>query len=115
MDDEIVSLLRDHGDLESDDDFAARQAAFDGLVNLVDAYVELSLCSRALPLSLRTRPVRVFPFGSCRLGTQERGGDVDVVVCACRHIPRKQFFADFKHVLLADPAVSFCQVPLLNF
>ena len=118
----LLQTLQAHNCYESGPEELHRQMVLSKLDNLAKTWIRHVSESKGLSMSSRRSwnpGGMVLPFGSCLLGVQGQGSDMDVICLAPRHVSRKAFFDSFTKVLESQKevsnlkAVSAAYVPIL--
>uniref|UniRef100_A0ABM0MR03 Poly(A) polymerase alpha-like n=1 Tax=Saccoglossus kowalevskii TaxID=10224 RepID=A0ABM0MR03_SACKO len=70
---------------------------------LKDWIKQVSLSKNMPPNVAETVGGKIYTFGSYRLGVNAKGGDIDALCVAPRHLDRSDFFSSFADVLKQQP------------
>ncbi|CAF0732214.1 unnamed protein product [Rotaria sp. Silwood1] len=102
----LEDTLRSYDYFESDAELAHRVEVMAKLNTLVRKWIrDVSLAKNVPPEIVDTVGGRVHTFGSYRLGVHSKGGDIDTLLIAPRHIDRTDFFTTFVEFLRRQPEV----------
>ena len=95
---ELLALMHDKFYIfESPEEAAKRAAALEALDETIQAWAK----DVTAPEAADSAGCKLFTFGSCRLGVQGPGADIDALVVAPRSVDReKHFFGTLVNVLL---------------
>ncbi|CAF1191243.1 unnamed protein product [Adineta steineri] len=98
--DDLEESLRSYDYFESDAELALRVDVMSKLDGLVQKWIRDVSIAKNIPIETAdTVTGRVHTFGSYRLGVHSKGGDIDTLLIAPRHIDRTDFFTTFMDVL----------------
>ncbi|CAF3469918.1 unnamed protein product [Rotaria socialis] len=118
----LEETLRSYDYFESDAELAHRVDVMAKLNALVRKWIRDISLTKNLPLeTVDTVGGRVHTFGSYRLGVHSKGGDIDTLLIAPRHIDRTDFFSTFVDFLRHQPevcdlrAIEEAFVPVIKF
>jgi len=96
----LEDTLRSFEYFESNDDLLHRVHVMERLNSLVREWVRTVSIEKNMPTEIaETVGGCVHTFGSYRLGVHAKGGDIDTLVIAPRHIDRTDFFTSFVECL----------------
>lgn len=102
----LEETLRSYDYFESDAELEHRVDVMTKINSLVKKWIrEVSLAKNIPPETVDTVGGHVHTFGSYRLGVHSKGGDIDTVLIAPRHIDRADFFSSFVELLRRQPEV----------
>jgi len=104
---QLVETLSPHDVFETYEELAKRMEVLDRLNKLIKDWIrEQSIAKNIPPAIAETVGGKIFTFGSYRLGVNSRGGDIDSLCVAPRHMERADFFSCFLDILKACPEVE---------
>ncbi|CAF1101708.1 unnamed protein product [Rotaria sp. Silwood1] len=102
----LEDTLRSYDYFESSEELSHRVQVMAKLNVLVREWIRnVSLAKNVPPEIADTVGGRVHTFGSYRLGVHSKGGDIDTLLIAPRHIDRTDFFTSFVEYLRRQPEV----------
>ncbi|CAF0818969.1 unnamed protein product [Didymodactylos carnosus] len=102
----LEDTLKNCDYFESKAESLHRKEVLASINDLVKEWVrEISLSKKKCQETAETVEARVCTFGSYRLGVHSKGGDIDVLAIAPRHIDRDDFFHLFVNRLRGRPEV----------
>ncbi|ORY48913.1 Poly(A) polymerase [Rhizoclosmatium globosum] len=120
--DSLVTLLRERGQYEDDDEAQKREVVLQKLATLFKEFVHRISIKRNLPESMAAEAGgKIFTFGSYRLGVHGKASDIDTLCVAPRHVQRDDFFTDMLEMLRERPEVTSltpvtdAYVPVITF
>ncbi|UJR25176.1 hypothetical protein I4U23_006531 [Adineta vaga] len=104
--DNLEETLRSYDYFESDAELSHRVDVMAKLDGLVRQWIRDVSIAKNLPTETAdTVGGHVHTFGSYRLGVHSKGGDIDTLLIAPRHIDRTDFFTTFVECLRRQPEV----------
>ncbi|CAF1346094.1 unnamed protein product [Adineta steineri] len=102
----LEDTLRSYDYFESSDELSHRVQVMAKLNVLVREWIRNVSLAKNIPAeSADSVGGRVHTFGSYRLGVHSKGGDIDTLLIAPRHIDRTDFFSSFVEFLRRQPEV----------
>ncbi|OWF51454.1 poly(A) polymerase beta-like [Mizuhopecten yessoensis] len=104
----LEESMRPYGVFESDEQLAHRMDVLHKINNIVREWIkEVSRQKSNIPESkIDTFGGKVCTFGSYRLGVHTKGGDIDTLCVAPRHVERSDFFSSFYELLKQQEEVK---------
>ncbi|XP_069117159.1 poly(A) polymerase beta-like isoform X1 [Argopecten irradians] len=104
----LEESMRPYGVFESDEQLAHRMDVLHKINNIVREWIkEVSRQKSNIPESkIDTFGGKVCTFGSYRLGVHTKGGDIDTLCVAPRHVDRSDFFSSFYELLKQQDEVK---------
>ena len=112
----LVETLQSYDIFEEKDVVYKQQVILACLTTLVNNWSE----NVGLLKDERSNYVRVIPFGSYRLGVNNKGSDIDALCLAPFYVSREDFFSTLPSELKKHPGIKYvhpienCYVPLLK-
>ncbi|CAF1167268.1 unnamed protein product [Adineta ricciae] len=104
--DSLEETLRSYNYFESDAELSHRVEVMAKLDALVRKWIRNVSIAKNVPSEIADAVGGgVHTFGSYRLGVHSKGGDIDTLVIAPRHIDRTDFFTSFVECLRSQPEV----------
>ncbi|CAF0877495.1 unnamed protein product [Adineta ricciae] len=102
----LEDTLRSYDYFESSEELSHRVQVMAKLNVLVREWIRSVSLAKNVPTEIADNAGgRVHTFGSYRLGVHSKGGDIDTLLIAPRHIDRTDFFTSFVEFLRRQPEV----------
>ncbi|CAF0961548.1 unnamed protein product [Adineta ricciae] len=102
----LEDTLRSYDYFESSEELSHRVQVMAKLNVLVREWIRSVSLAKNVPAEIADNAGgRVHTFGSYRLGVHSKGGDIDTLLIAPRHIDRTDFFTSFVEFLRRQPEV----------
>lgn len=103
---QLVACLRSFDLFETEDEKRLRSEILDRIDELSQSWIRKLSLDKNIPSADQCR-VKIFTFGSHKLGVQNRGDDIDILLVAPKHARRCDFFDSFKSSLSRMDGVSY--------
>ena len=103
----LEETLRKYNVFESDTELRHRMDVLHKINQLFKDWIKQISLSKNMPEELVDKVGgKVCTFGSFRLGVNSKGGDIDTLCIAPRHIDRNDFFTSFAEILKKQPEIK---------
>lgn len=106
--DQLEDCLKSFNLFESEQELTLRCEVLNDVNRLSQKWIRDLSLSKKMPADIaNSSHVKIFTFGSYRLGVHNRGADIDTLLVAPKHVERDDFFDSFQSTLMSMEGVEY--------